>query len=246
MKNGLLRRFRHVFEPDPPENNHIHLNYSSEQLRKKVEFRQLAILKHRTTAVVAIRMLLILIFSGVCWKYVGGWVMGLWLGFALMHTLASMKSADDFFNEIEPEKKFRYWRNRSLQMIIVSGLSVGFAGFYFMIPDNVIVEMVLLALVVGVTFGSIPLYAIWPPALWAYVPCTLLPTFVKLFIIYETPWFVAVFWSAVLLLIIFYFGARLNSIYTQGIYLKVGFKNHQNQSDSLFASGTVRRTRSRI
>jgi Signal transduction histidine kinase len=218
VKNGLLRRFRHVFEPDPLENNHIHLNYSSEQLRKKVEFRQLAILKHRTTAVVAIRMLLILIFSGVCWKYVGGWVMGLWLGFALMHTLASMKSADDFFNEIEPEKKFRYWRNRSLQMIIVSGLSVGFAGFYFMIPDNVIVEMVLLALVVGVTFGSIPLYAIWPPALWAYVPCTLLPTFVKLFIIYETPWFVAVFWSAVLLLIIFYFGARLNSIYTQGIY----------------------------
>lgn len=45
-------------------------------------------------------------------------------------------------------------------MILVSGLSIGFAGFYFMVPDNVIAEMILLAMIVGVTFGSVPLYAI--------------------------------------------------------------------------------------
>ena len=82
-------------------------------------------------------MLLYLIFNLTCWSYVGGWVMALWLAFNVMHTLASMKSADDFFNEPSMDKRFHYWKNRTLQMILVSGLSIGFAGFYFMVPDNV-------------------------------------------------------------------------------------------------------------
>ena len=165
---SAIKRLKTIFEPNPPEATNYHLHLSGARLASKVQLRQLSVLKHRTTAVVAIRMLLYLIFTLTCWSYVGGWVMALWLAFNVMHTLASMKSADDFFNEPSMDKRFHYWKNRTLQMILVSGLSIGFAGFYFMVPDNVIVEMILLAMIVGVTFGSVPLYAIWLPACLLY------------------------------------------------------------------------------
>lgn len=215
---SAIKRLKTIFEPDPPEATNYHLHLSGARLASKVQLRQLSVLKHRTTAVVAIRMLLYLIFTLTCWSYVGGWVMALWLAFNVMHTLASMKSADDFFNEPSMDKRFHYWKNRTLQMILVSGLSIGFAGFYFMVPDNVIVEMILLAMIVGVTFGSVPLYAIWLPALWIFVPATLLPTILKLVLIYQPSLFIALFWTLILFLIIFYFGVRLNKIYLQGIY----------------------------
>lgn len=215
---SAIKRLKTIFEPNPPEATNYHLHLSGARLASKVQLRQLSVLKHRTTAVVAIRMLLYLIFTLTCWSYVGGWVMALWLAFNVMHTLASMKSADDFFNEPSMDKRFHYWKNRTLQMILVSGLSIGFAGFYFMVPDNVIVEMILLAMIVGVTFGSVPLYAIWLPALWIFVPATLLPTILKLVLIYQPSLFIALFWTLILFLIIFYFGVRLNKIYLQGIY----------------------------
>lgn len=145
---SAIKRLKTIFEPNPPEATNYHLHLSGARLASKVQLRQLSVLKHRTTAVVAIRMLLYLIFTLTCWSYVGGWVMALWLAFNVMHTLASMKSADDFFNEPSMDKRFHYWKNRTLQMILVSGLSIGFAGFYFMVPDNVIVEMILLAMIV--------------------------------------------------------------------------------------------------
>ena len=135
---SAIKRLKTIFEPNPPEATNYHLHLSGARLASKVQLRQLSVLKHRTTAVVAIRMLLYLIFTLTCWSYVGGWVMALWLAFNVMHTLASMKSADDFFNEPSMDKRFHYWKNRTLQMILVSGLSIGFAGFYFMVPDNVI------------------------------------------------------------------------------------------------------------
>lgn len=214
----LFRKIKSIFEPDPPESTNFHLHYSGEKLAKKVLLRQLSVLKHRTTAGVAIRMLLYGIFTCVCWPYVGGWVLGLWFAFNIMHTLASMKSADDFFNEPSLDKRFKYWKDRSLQMILVSGLSVGFAGFYFMAPDNILVQMMLVAMVVGVTFGSVPLYAIWLPALWVFVPAAVIPVIIKLAMIFGTSWLIVLFWSSILFLIVFYFGHRLNTIYLQGIY----------------------------
>lgn len=86
-----------------------------------------------------------------------------------------------------------------------------------MVPDNVIVEMILLAMIVGVTFGSVPLTPSgFLPLI--FVPATLLPTILKLVLIYQPSLFIALFWTLILFLIIFYFGVRLNKIYLQGIY----------------------------
>lgn len=103
---SAIKRLKTIFEPNPPEATNYHLHLSGARLASKVQLRQLSVLKHRTTAVVAIRMLLYLIFTLTCWSYVGGWVMALWLAFNVMHTLASMKSADDFFNEPSMDQAF--------------------------------------------------------------------------------------------------------------------------------------------
>ena len=147
----------------------------------------------------------------------GSWRSG-WL-FNVMHTLASMKSADDFFNEPPWTSVSHYWKEPHAPDDFGVGSLYRFCqAFISLVPDNVIVEMILLAMIVGVTFSSVPLYAIWLPALWIFVPATLLPTILKLVLIYQPSLFIALFWTLILFLIIFYFGVRLNKIYLQGIY----------------------------
>ena len=60
---SAIKRLKTIFEPDPPEATNYHLHLSGARLASKVQLRQLSVLKHRTTAVVAIRMLLYLIFT---------------------------------------------------------------------------------------------------------------------------------------------------------------------------------------
>ena len=144
--------------------------------------------------------------------------MALWVGFVLMHSLAGIKSTDDFFECPDVEKQFKFWKNRSLQMVFVSGLSFGFAGFYFMIPGNTEVQMLVIALIIGVSFGSMSLYACWLPAFWAFLPTVLLPTMVKLAMIYNISFGVAAFWVGIILLILWYFSTRLNEIYSLSLF----------------------------
>ncbi len=101
----------------------------------------------------------------------------------------------------------------------VSGLSFGFAGFfYFMIPGNTEVQMLVIALIIGVSFGSMSLYACWLPAFWAFLPTVLLPTMVKLAMIYNISFGVAAFWVGIILLILWYFSTRLNEIYSLSLF----------------------------
>lgn len=77
--------------------------------------------------------------------------------------------------------------------------------------------MMVMAFVVGLTFASIPMYATWLPSLWVYIPSILFPTVLKLVILYDPPFGIIFLWLFLTLLIIFYFGYRINSIFTQAI-----------------------------
>ena len=46
--------------------------------------------------------------------------MALWVGFVLMHSLAGIKSTDDFFECFDVEKQLKFWKKSSLQMVFVS------------------------------------------------------------------------------------------------------------------------------
>lgn len=214
----LYKKFRTIFEPGPRNYDPRALGLTQKDLQKKLQLSQLAQMKHHSSASILTRFIFCVIFACLTWEHIGGGVMALWLGFCLMHSLAGIKSTDDFFDCPDVEKEFRFWKNRSLQMVFVSGLSFGFAGFYFMIPGNVEVQMLVIALIIGVTFGSIPLYACWLPAFWAFLPTVLLPTMLELAMIYHISCGIALFWIVIILLVLWYFSSRLNEVYSLSLY----------------------------
>ena len=214
----LYKKFRTIFEPGPRSYDPRDLGLTAPDLKKKLQLSQLAQMKHHSSASILTRFIFCVLFACLTWDSIGGGVMALWVGFVLMHSLAGIKSTDDFFECPDVEKQFKFWKNRSLQMVFVSGLSFGFAGFYFMIPGNTEVQMLVIALIIGVSFGSMSLYACWLPAFWAFLPTVLLPTMVKLAMIYNISFGVAAFWVGIILLILWYFSTRLNEIYSLSLF----------------------------
>lgn len=214
----LYKKFRTIFEPGPRSYDPRDLGLTAPDLQKKLQLSQLAQMKHHSSASILTRFLFCVIFACLTWDSIGGGVMALWLGFVLMHSLAGIKSTDDFFDCPDVEKQFKFWKNRSLQMVFVSGLSFGFAGFYFMVPGNTEVQLLVIALIIGITFGSMSLYACWLPAFWAFLPTIVLPTMVKLAMIYNISYGVAFFWIGLILLILWYFSTRLNEVYSLSLF----------------------------
>ncbi len=217
---GFFKTLSSLALPDEPE----HLappNMTAEQFARTVQLRKIAQMKQRSSVVTLTRFLLCIFFVIICWKDIGGWIAVLWLAFILMHLLASMKSNDDFFNSPDPDKELEFWRVRSLQMIFVSAVLFGFAGFYFMIPGQTIEQMLLLGLIIGIAVGSGTLYATWLPAFWSFMPVVLLPTIAKLILIYEVPYWVASMWLLVLFISMFYFSLKLSRLFGLSIYRSI-------------------------
>ncbi len=207
----LVGFFKSVFESDPDEAM-VPPNITPEKLRKTIQLKQIAMLKHQSSAMTLTRLLLCMIFALVCWDSAGGWLLGLWVAFMVMHSLAGMKSAEDFFNSPEPDKELDFWKNRSLQMVFVSGLSLGFAGFCFMIPGAPLEQMILVALIFAMAFAGGTLYACWPPAFWVFMPTVLLPVVFKIILIYKIPYLISAVWLLLLAMILLYFSRRLSTI----------------------------------
>ncbi len=217
LKEGY-KKFIEVFEPGPSIYEYMETGSIQPGFKKKLQMGRLAQMLHHTSASILTRFLFCLVFTFLTWHSIGGWVMGFWLAFVLMHCLASVKSTDDFFDCPDLEKEFKFWQQRSLQMIFVSGCAFGFAGFFFMIPGDIEVQMALLTLIISVTFGSIPLYSCWLPAFWIFLPPVILPTVLKLCLIYNIPFWTAAFWLIILFLLLGYFSKRLNAVFSLSLY----------------------------
>lgn len=214
---NILCRIKATMMPAPSIAD-LSFDIPAKELRTMVEFRQLGNMKHRSSAVVMTRMLLSILVAVICWNAVPAWLMLLWLAFNVMHTLACLKSTDDFFNSPSAYHDFRFWRNRTMQMTLVSGLAWGFAGFFFMHSDAPIDHVVLMGIIVGTAFGSVPLYACWLPGLWSFLPAILLPPYLRIVELYDVPAVTTIELLITIVFVLIYFGRRLNQIFTESIY----------------------------
>ena len=102
--------------------------------------------------------------------------------------------------------------------MVLFRIVIRFCRFLFHDSGNTEVQMLVIALIIGVSFGSMSLYACWLPAFWAFLPTVLLPTMVKLAMIYNISFGVAAFWVGIILLILWYFSTRLNEIYSLSLF----------------------------
>ncbi len=98
-----------------------------------------------------------------------------WFIALLLEALLRLRSARAFHQRQTPETSTAVWAVRWLWMSVTAGALWGAAGYHFYSPESAILQLVFVAVILGVAFGSLTLYASYTPALFGYLPLALLP-----------------------------------------------------------------------
>ena len=103
-----------------------------------------------------------------------------WFIALLLESLLRLRSARAFELGREPAIQTSSWANRWLWMSATAGALWGTAGYHFYEPQLIIQQLVFMAIILGVIFGSLTLYASYGPALFLYLPLVLLPLVLRM------------------------------------------------------------------
>jgi signal transduction histidine kinase/CheY-like chemotaxis protein len=104
----------------------------------------------------------------------------LWFIALLLESLLRLRAARAFQFGREPATQTRNWANRWLWMAAAGGALWGTAGYHFYQPQLIIQQLVFMAIVLSVIFGSLTLYASYGPGLFFYLPMVLLPLVLRM------------------------------------------------------------------
>jgi signal transduction histidine kinase/CheY-like chemotaxis protein len=99
----------------------------------------------------------------------------LWSIALLLESLVRVRMAYAFRRATDAVERVQKWASRWVATSLAAGLLWGAAGALFFASDEPLQQLVLVAVVLGVAFGSLTLYASHRPALWAFLPAALLP-----------------------------------------------------------------------
>src|SRR5258706_5132342 len=103
-----------------------------------------------------------------------------WAIFALLECLIRTRVAYQFRHATDVVDRVHVWARRWVALAAVSGAVWGAAGVLFFSPDAPDRQLVLMAVIMGVAFGSLTLYATHRAALWCFLPLALLPLIVRM------------------------------------------------------------------
>ncbi|GAB4468976.1 MAG: ATP-binding protein [Burkholderiaceae bacterium] len=99
----------------------------------------------------------------------------LWSIALLLESLVRVRMAYAFRRAADTVEQVHTWASRWVATSLAAGLLWGAAGALFFASNEPLQQLVLVAVVLGVAFGSLTLYASHRPALWAFLPAALLP-----------------------------------------------------------------------
>jgi signal transduction histidine kinase/CheY-like chemotaxis protein len=99
----------------------------------------------------------------------------LWSIALLLESLVRVRMAYAFRRATDTVERVQKWASRWVATSLAAGLLWGAAGALFFASNEPLQQLVLVAVVLGVAFGSLTLYASHRPALWAFLPAALLP-----------------------------------------------------------------------
>ncbi len=156
------------------------VDQSPEQRREKILTGIFAVLFRQVPQAV-----LVSIFGGVAlvavfWHTHDQNELIFWFIALLLESLLRLRSARAFQMGLEPATQTARWASRWLWMAATAGVLWGTAGFHFYAPQLVIEQLVFMAIILGVIFGSLTLYASYGPALFLYLPLVLLPLVLRM------------------------------------------------------------------
>ena len=147
-----------------------------------------------------------------------------WLAAVLVEGAVRLKAASAFAASAHLLDHVQRWARRWVLQAALAGALWGAAAPLFFSPDDPTHQIVLVAVVLGVAFGSLTLYATHRPALLSFLPLALLPLTGRLVAEGSPSYYAAAVIMLVLLVIAYLFGRN----YSSAIYASVR-NNYENE-----------------
>ena len=98
-----------------------------------------------------------------------------WFIAMLVESLVRLRVARAFARSNQAVERVHSWATWWVALAASAGVLWGTAGVVFFAPDHPTQQLVLVAVILGVAFGSLTLYATHRPALFFFLPLALLP-----------------------------------------------------------------------
>lgn len=109
-----------------------------------------------------------------------------WLAAMMIETAMRLRVAGDYAIRgpaeaagADPDVAATAWIRRWFASAVIAGALWGLAGMFFF-PSSPVLQLILVAAILGVVFGSLSQLSSYAPALFAYLPLALLPLAVRL------------------------------------------------------------------
>lgn len=103
-----------------------------------------------------------------------------WFVIVLLESLVRVRIAYRFRHAVAVVDEVQKWATRWVALAVTSGLLWGVAGAAFFSHDQPLHQIVLVAVVLSVAFGSLTLYACYRPAFYSFMLLALLPLIARM------------------------------------------------------------------
>jgi len=151
-----------------------------EQRREKILAGVFALVFRQVPQAVLVSIVAGITLVAVLWHTEDQTELIFWFIAVLLEALLRLRSAHAFHRPELPATPTLVWARRWLLMSAVAGALWGAAGYHFFSPDSAVLQLVLVAIILGAAFGSLTQYASYAPSLFTYLPLSLLPSAVRM------------------------------------------------------------------
>jgi signal transduction histidine kinase len=148
----------------------------------------------------------------------------IWFIGMLLESLLRLRAASAFRLDREPARRARLWASRWVANATAAGLLWGTAGGLFFEADSPLLQLVLLAVVLGVAFGSLTLYAGYRRALFFFLPLAVLPLIVRMVGQHDAAYYSASIVLFAVFLFTLFFGRNFGATMAEAVK-----KNYENE-----------------
>jgi len=147
-----------------------------------------------------------------------------WFIAMLVESYARLRVARAFRTSGTEVERVKLWAARWTGLAALAGLLWGAAGVLFFAPKDPLQQLVLVAVILGVAFGSLTLYASHRPALFAFLPLALLPLIARMLLEQDPAYYTA----AIVVLAVFGFTTFFGRNFGEAMFESVK-NNYENE-----------------
>ncbi len=167
----------------------------------------------------AFALVMVLWYSSIGQNVLMGWFM-----LILLESLARVRIAYKFRHASEVVDHVQRWANRWVVLAVLAGLLWGAAGFLFFSNDQPLHQVVLVAVILSVAFGSLTLYASHRPAFYSFMLLGVMPLIARMVWEQDTTYYTA----AVVMAAVFFFTVFYGRNFGDAVFESVK-NNYENE-----------------